>query len=358
MATLRKAAFLAALFTGAALSAKAGAAEMSFENVCAGNSAATCFALASGQIVAGTPDAFRAYLEKEHSDGNKVLFDSPGGSLSAGLKLGRMIREAGFETQIGKWEQDGTFGEAKPGGNCLSACAYAFLGGTVRRVAEGNTLGFHQFSLASSAKAAESAGVDLAAALTTAQRISSQLVAYLLEMGADARIFALGTEAESDDMFVPDRQALEEYDLVTPEGFGEFYLEPYQDGVVAASRRKAPTRLYDIITQLTAYCRAGRPFMLVSADSTLPAQNLPGAVLVVDDATRIDIDADRVRARGDSAAELALEDAQAQSLINARNLAFSMFLGQSDGGELRAEIPLSAMDRKVLAASYRFCIKN
>lgn len=358
MAILRAAVFLAPFFTGAGLATGASAADMRFENVCSGNSAAKCYAVAVGQIVADTPQAFRSYLDNEHSDGNKLLLDSPGGSLSAGLKLGRMIRAEGFETRVGRWQADGPFGEPVAGGNCLSACAYAFLGGKVRQVPEGNTLGFHQFSLASSAQAAQSAGVDLAAALTTAQRISSQLVAYLLEMGADARIFALGTEAASDDMFAPDRQELEEYDLVTPEGFGEFYLEPYQDGVVAASRRKAPTRLYDLINQLTAYCRAGEPFMLVTADVVLPEAEMPGATLTLDGAQEVVIASASVRRRGTSAAELALDNSQARSLVGAQTLGFSMFLGQAAGGELRAEIPLTQMDRRVLAASYRFCIKN
>lgn len=76
----------------------------------------------------GNARAFSSYLKNEHSDGNKVLLHSPGGSLIAGLELGELIRARGMETEIGIWKSEGTFGDTVDGGYCMSACSYAFLG--------------------------------------------------------------------------------------------------------------------------------------------------------------------------------------------------------------------------------------
>src|SRR5690349_7861656 len=49
-----------------------------------------------------------------------VVFNSPGGSLKAGLEIGRAIRLKGFATAV------------PDGAACASACAFAWLGGGAR----------------------------------------------------------------------------------------------------------------------------------------------------------------------------------------------------------------------------------
>lgn len=243
--------------------------DMAFANVCEGNSAASCHVLAVGRITADTPRAFLAFLEREQPEGNKVLLYSGGGNLRAGLDLGAIIRKKGYETAIGRWQADGVFGRVVNDAYCMSACAYTFLGGTVRRIADGNRLGFHRFFVPNR-ETWERAGLTQDDALAQGQTQSSLIVAYLVYMNIDPRIFVLGVTAGRDDMYVPDRATLEEFDLVSPDGFAPFYLEPYKDGIVAASKRIGPTRLYDEITQVTAYCRKGAPYLLVSSAISLP----------------------------------------------------------------------------------------
>ncbi|MBN9673080.1 hypothetical protein [Roseibium aggregatum] len=332
--------------------------EMTFENVCAGNSAASCYIRAVGTISKDTPQAFQKYLDEDHSDGNKVLLHSPGGSLLAGLKLGELIRARGLETRVGVWKLDGNFGEVSTGGVCASACAYVFLGGTVRQVPEGNRLGFHQFYL-SAPRAGEVSAAKLETALMQAQELSSVIVRYLLEMDIDARIFVLGSEARSDDMFYPDREQLLAFSLVTPRGFGEFFLEPYKDGLVAAAKRKGETRLYDVAKQLTAYCRDSMPYLLITADNVVPDSYVPDTMLffATESGTiKASVGDKRIRRAGNQAYEILLSREAVELLGKSLKFRFSLFLAMADGGEIRGELELSDMDRRILEASYRFCI--
>ncbi|MFN3294216.1 SH3 domain-containing protein [Gemmobacter sp.] len=71
----------------------------------------------------------RALLEAEGSV--TVLFDSPGGSLIAGLEMGRALRTIGATTAVAD------------GATCASACGLAWLGGERRMMGERARVGFH-----------------------------------------------------------------------------------------------------------------------------------------------------------------------------------------------------------------------
>lgn len=335
------------------------AADMTFENVCKGNSAASCYVRAEGQITGTTPALFARYLQNEHSDGNKVLLNSPGGNLIGGLELGQMIREAGLETEIGIWKPDGVFGDTVGGGICMSACSYAFLGGTVRRIPPDNQLGFHQFYMSGN-RPDQVSSAEVDRALMSGQELSSIIVRYLLEMGIDARIFVLGTGAKPDDMFIPNAGQLEEFALITPEGFGAFFLEPYKKGLVAASKRKSATRLYDLASQFSSYCRRQKPYVLITTDGgMLNPEELPVTRLRMRAEGRtVEATAQKeiLRVVGDSGVEVEINDKVVELLSLSERIEFDLFLGMASGGEVRGAIDLTEMDRKVIAASFRFCI--
>lgn len=332
--------------------------DMTFENVCAGNAAESCYIVAVGTITKDTPKAFSDYLDADQRDGNKVLLHSPGGSLLAGLKLGEIIREHQLETRVGIWKKDEWSGLVEDGGVCASACSYAFLGGTVRQVPEGNRLGFHQFFL-SAPKAGDIPADKLGEALAKTQELSSVVVRYLLEMGIDARVFVLGSGAKPDEMFFPDAEQLVEFSLVTPRGFGEFYLEPYKSGLVAASKRKGETRLYDVAQQVTSYCRDRTPYLLVSADIVVPDSYMPESTLIFQtggQTVEVSLDEKQLRRVGDHAYELTLTREAVRVLEDAAKFEFMVNLSRADGGTVYGEVDLTDMDRRILAASFRFCI--
>lgn len=60
-----------------------------------------------------------------------VVLESAGGALLSGIKIGRIIRERGYATEV------------KPKTVCSSACAFAFLAGKTRHMYLSSRLGFH-----------------------------------------------------------------------------------------------------------------------------------------------------------------------------------------------------------------------
>ena len=64
-----------------------------------------------------------------------VFFDSPGGHLSTGLRIGRLIQQRGFDTAV----EDYT--------SCLSSCAIAWLAGNQRFMGFNARVGFHAASV-------------------------------------------------------------------------------------------------------------------------------------------------------------------------------------------------------------------
>ena len=217
-------------FVGTLHPVRASAKSMSFKDKCLQNSVESCYIIADGVIDTNTPERFQAFLKNDHAEGFKILLNSSGGNLAAGLKLGRIVRAAKLKSQVGRVKSDGAFGEIVNDARCLSACAYSFLGGRTREVPKGNKIGFHQFYLsgqsdALSTKAAQSV------AIASSQKISAIIISYIVEMGVDARIFSRATEADRDEMFYPTQEQLHEYQLVTREGFSAFFLEPYNSGI-------------------------------------------------------------------------------------------------------------------------------
>ena len=144
---------------------------------------------ADGVIDDDAPRRFAELISTNHiPDGSSVHLNSPGGDLFAGMKLGRLIRDHRFATEI-DIKADNQFGY-KPG-SCLSACALTFLGGQFRYLSQG-TYGVHQFyPLAPDATDSD-----------RAQIVSAAVVQYIRDMGVDTQLFTEMTEAGKDEMLV------------------------------------------------------------------------------------------------------------------------------------------------------------
>jgi hypothetical protein len=130
-----------------------------------------------------------------------------------------------------------------------------FLGGAVRRLDDSRSLGFHRFYRSfDPAGLLEVQNNDFDRGLAEAQIISGMVVAYLVEMGVDARLFTAGSTKGRDELIRFEREVAEAMGILTPERFGTWFIEPYRNGIVAASPRQLPTHAYDQVTQATLYC--------------------------------------------------------------------------------------------------------
>ncbi|MBS7743519.1 MULTISPECIES: hypothetical protein [unclassified Chelatococcus] len=168
----------------------------------------TCeFIQATGEIVESTPDDFERFFKSSEFQAYRIRLNSPGGSLSAGLKLGEMIRSKKMATEVGadalvpdmkRMWSSGDVTKRTPG-ECASACAYAFLGGVERSLDPDSKLGFHRFYLPSAFQAPTETlftGNDL----DRTQRLTAALALYVAKMGVDARLMGVASEFGPGEM--------------------------------------------------------------------------------------------------------------------------------------------------------------
>ena len=108
--------------------------------------------------------------------GTTVVFQSLGGDLMGGLRLGQFIRARGFNTYLplGLGANEALLKDSKLLGKCVSSCAYSFLGGVVRKVQANAQYGVHQFR-------ANDSGLDP----VQTQKISAILGKFMDAMGVN-----------------------------------------------------------------------------------------------------------------------------------------------------------------------------
>lgn len=131
----------------------------------------------------------RALLETEGTA--IVQFDSPGGSLIAGLAMGRAIRLNGATTLV------------PDGATCASACGLAWLGGVRRAVGDGARVGFHAaYYVDDQGRAIETGqGNALIGAYLNQLGLSEKAVLYIT--GAAPEDMAWLTPDEAEDLGIP-----------------------------------------------------------------------------------------------------------------------------------------------------------
>jgi hypothetical protein len=167
----------------------------------------TRYILLSGVIDSDAPRRLESVLSDPENHFADVYLDSPGGDLLAGIKLGRLLREANSRTVIGTGRMEKGSGASsnlvlfKSGaGRCFSACALAFLGGEYRWSTTGSEYGVHRFSSKSSGPN------DLA----LAQILSAAIAAFIREMGVSGELFDYMSSAGSQEiLIIPNTKLLE-----------------------------------------------------------------------------------------------------------------------------------------------------
>ena len=131
--------------------------------------------LAQGHIERQSSEVLGQFVE-DMPRGTTVVFQSLGGDLMGGLRLGQFIRAHGFNTYLplGLGATESLLKDSKLLGKCVSSCAYSFLGGVVRKVQANAQYGVHQFR-------ANDSGLDP----IQTQKISAILGKFMDAMGAN-----------------------------------------------------------------------------------------------------------------------------------------------------------------------------
>jgi hypothetical protein len=154
---------------------------------------------ATGAITPDTLTVFEEFLRSSKSTPRVVRLNSAGGSAGAGVALGEIFRARGFATEVGSSKissesvpvPDSKISYTKAPGRCGSACAFAFLGGIERSLDPDSKLGFHRSHFGDTGT--EPTGSD-------AQKIIAALLLYIVNMGVDARLIRLATEASPNEV--------------------------------------------------------------------------------------------------------------------------------------------------------------
>ncbi|MCG6941768.1 MAG: hypothetical protein LJE69_11035 [Thiohalocapsa sp.] len=153
-----------------------------------GNDSKTLTAVsATGNVVWDDAERLDRYLSRVGRRRNTaVYFDSPGGSLGGGIRLGEYLRRNRIKAVV------------EGGGMCASACALAFLGGTDRTGARWmsstttSRLGFHAFRNGDGSRLDDT---------DRTQQIVGEMLEYGHTVNAPMEIFVRTFQTASDDMY-------------------------------------------------------------------------------------------------------------------------------------------------------------
>jgi hypothetical protein len=154
--------------------------------------------MATGTITPGISQSFAAEVGKRGDYVKTVVLNSPGGSVTDALAMGRLIRERKFATEV------------EAGKYCASSCPLVFAGGLERRAGAGAAIGVHQ--VAALRSAANGPPRD---EMSIAQNISARCQHYLAEMGVSLQVWVHAMETPHDRLFVFKPDELKSLNMVT-----------------------------------------------------------------------------------------------------------------------------------------------
>jgi hypothetical protein len=151
---------------------------------------------ASGQIQRDTASKFLAFKASNPVEGLFMALDSNGGSVGAGMALGKMVRAAGMQTIIGRTITiSDKQGLRSADVSCASSCVLVLMGGVRRHVPGDTGVDVHMFSVNLNAEG-EKARPDITMRdVEDAQRAMARHAIYVNEMGINPRYLELMTEA-------------------------------------------------------------------------------------------------------------------------------------------------------------------
>jgi len=154
--------------------------------------------MATGTITPGISQSFAAEVAKHGDYIKTVVLNSPGGSVTDALAMGRLIRERKFATEV------------EAGKYCASSCPLVFAGGVERRAGNKAAIGVHQVAVS----AADVLGPPRDE-MSIAQNISARCQRYLGDMGISLQVWVHAMETPHDRLFVFKPDELKSLNIVT-----------------------------------------------------------------------------------------------------------------------------------------------
>ena len=253
---------------------------LTFTYASSGGNCDTCeWVQLDGRISASAPDAFEEFLrQRELIDiPLNVYLNSNGGSLHAGLELGKVFRRLRLATHVGTtipssgtdWadkEAAKEFREIGPG-KCISACAYAFLGGT-RREAEDGQVGVHRFFDPRSVQTPNEP-IFSADDLGEQQKLSASILEYVTAMGVAPEFVVTADRTPSDTYYYLTKEEMRRLKVVyDPATLTDWALQQKSGGLLMSSKSG------DGKKELSIFCEAGNKARLEARYTALTSEDI------------------------------------------------------------------------------------
>lgn len=141
----------------------------------------------TGTIMPGSAASFAEKVTAYSEYVKTVALDSPGGSVTDALEMGRLIREKGFATSVAT------------GALCASSCPLVFAGGKERLATAGSVIAVHQIYAAAPSDSTLASRLAAAGnAMSDAQSMTAEISRYMLEMGVDTEVWLRALETPPD----------------------------------------------------------------------------------------------------------------------------------------------------------------
>lgn len=155
-----------------------------------------------GTIAEG--DAARVIPQLDAADPRveRLILQSPGGSVQDALELGRHMRARGITTQM------------LAGEFCLSACPYILAGGASRDIAPEALVGVHQHYFG------ESTILPAYLAVEDIQRGQADVMSFLDDMGIDPLVMRHALSTPPDEIYILLPEELERYGFLKEDTSG------------------------------------------------------------------------------------------------------------------------------------------
>ena len=247
------------------------------------------FIFLDGAIDSAAASRLEQYIKRHRiPERSFVYLNSPGGSLIAGIELGRLIRKYGLSTDVGKRAVGAIRRFDVEAGRCYSAWAYAYLGGQFRYLKQGSRYGVHQFSTASP-KGGDEGTAQIAAAI---------IVEYMRSMDVDTELFSLSVSAAPKGINEIDTQTLERLNAVNGGRTRPVWTIESTEGQLYFKGERMTAE--SGINKFMLFCSEGRKVMLYAIFDALRRDDelmlFPAHSLLVDDQEfRINVESKSIR---------------------------------------------------------------
>lgn len=257
---------------------------------------------AEGKFVPGTAQRFREFLATLGGRDLPIFFHSPGGISGDAVQIALLLRERRMTAGVGRTmaEQCRVFAREDPcqrliasggeikarlrpaEGQCLSACVFALVGASNRRISGGSTLGVHSVRFDAKLRQQAIQRSPSAAAITVSDA-HDRLRLHFALMGIDPRLQQIAAKVDARRMYVLSRDEITRLGIET----GGLYETPWASFTDASKHSfavKSVTWVMDagrkehrtVVVQVR--CVLDKPWLVYQRE--LPSDELGYALLV------------------------------------------------------------------------------